>query len=89
MKKIKQSFRGKEYEIIFTNNIPKTKVADCDIPSKENPIIRIKSSLKNKKKLEILIHEMLHANFWDLDEKAVHERARDMAKALWKLNYKD
>ena len=38
--------------------------------------------------LEILIHEMLHACFWDLDEEVVSEVGRDLSKALWKMGYR-
>jgi hypothetical protein len=35
-----------------------------------------------------VIHELLHAAHWDLDELAVEETAEDLARVLWKLGYR-
>lgn len=35
--------------------------------------------------LEVLVHEALHACYWDLDENAVFEAGRDIAKFLEKM----
>jgi hypothetical protein len=45
----------------------------------------VSSRLKDEHAIiEALLHEMLHAGHWDLDEAAVDETARDMAKILAK-----
>jgi len=56
----------------------------CDPPTKPNKEIKILSSLKGQEKLEVMLHEILHAALWDLDEQAIDETAADAARALWK-----
>lgn len=47
--------------------------------------IRVKKNLVNEEKLEIVLHECLHASGWHVDEAYVEEFAKDMARVLWKL----
>jgi len=35
-----------------------------------------------------IIHEILHAALWDLDEEAVHDTANAISAALWRLGYR-
>lgn len=56
----------------------------CDPPTKPNKEIRIISSLKGQELLEVMLHEILHAALWDLDEQAIEETAEDAARAIWK-----
>jgi len=60
----------------------------CDAPTKRAKAIRIRSDLRGEERLEILIHEMLHAAFWDMDEEPVEESAADIARALWRIGYR-
>ena len=60
----------------------------CDSPTKRAKAIRIRSDLRGEERLEILIHEMLHAAFWDMDEEPVEESAADIARALWRIGYR-
>ena len=54
----------------------------CD-PADRNPrFILIKEGLTKERELDVFIHEMLHAAFWDLDETAVADAATDIARAL-------
>jgi hypothetical protein len=50
--------------------------------------ILVRSGLNQKRRLEVTLHEMLHAAVWDLDESAVHHTAHDLAEALWKLGWR-
>jgi len=60
------------------------KVGECDSPANSAPrYIYLKPSLKDKELLETLLHEMLHACLWDLDEDAVIEVSADIASSLW------
>ena len=61
----------------------------CDPPTKPNKEIKILSSLKGQEKLEVMLHEILHAALWDLDEQAIDETAADAARALWKEMFSD
>jgi len=55
---------------------------------KDGKFILIDPNLGGKHRLEIYIHEMLHANYWDLEEEAVEEGAKHIASALWKIGYR-
>ena len=50
--------------------------------------MRFNPKLKGLRKLEMFLHEPLHACLWDLDEEAVEETARDMARFLWRMGYR-
>jgi hypothetical protein len=38
--------------------------------------------------MDSLIHEILHAALWDLDEEAVTETANAISAALWRVGYR-
>ena len=44
--------------------------------------------MHGEERLEVLIHEMLHAAYWDLDESAIEGAAADVARVLWRLGYR-
>jgi len=53
---------------------------DCD------PVIRLPKGFKrDRKSLEILVHEILHASNWGKTEKVVTRTAKDIARVLWRL----
>ena len=54
----------------------------CDPPERKDRKILISEGLTKERELDVFIHEMLHAAFWDLDENAVAETATDIARAL-------
>ena len=45
-------------------------------------------TLKGRRHLDTVIHELLHAAFYDLDEEAVRESATDIANVLWRMGYR-
>ena len=47
--------------------------------------IYIDPKLPERERLEVLIHELLHAAYWHLDESEVESTARDMERILRKL----
>lgn len=61
----------------------------CDPPDKPNKEILILERLKGEERLEILIHECLHAAQWHLDEEFVKQFSIDLARNLTKLGYTD
>ena len=61
--------------------------ASCDPPDRTRRAICISEGLTPERELDVLIHEMLHAAYWDLDETAIAETATDVAKALLSLGY--
>lgn len=78
---------GKYWRLRFAPNLANR--GDCDPPNKPGKEIRIGSSLRGEERLEVLLHEMLHAAGWHIDEGFVEEFARDAARAVWRLGYRD
>jgi len=68
--------------------VPAGKDGDCDPPSVSNRKIRIRKGLEPGMELEIVLHELLHAAFWDFDEVAVSEAAADISTVLRKLGWR-
>lgn len=66
----------------------KTIDGRCDDPTTPKKRITIKKTLVGERRLEVLIHEMLHACYWDLDEEAIATTARDIARVLFRLGYR-
>ncbi len=62
---------------------------DCDTPATANKEIRISSSLKGEERLEVVLHELVHAAGWHIDEEFVEQFARDAARVLWRLGYRN
>ena len=60
----------------------------CDPPDGSAKEIVVDSKLVGRERLDTLIHEMLHAANWHLDEEFVTRCASDMAKVLWRLGYR-
>lgn len=81
------TLRGKTYTLVF---IPMPRQIDgrCDAPTTLKKRITIKKTLVGERRLEVLIHEMLHACYWDLDEEAIDITARDIARVLFRLGYR-
>lgn len=50
--------------------------------------IAVDERAKGRMELDVIIHEMLHACYPDLNEQAINEAATDIAKALWRLGYR-
>lgn len=61
---------------------------DCSDPNESGKMIRYYIGLTGVKRLDLLIHEMLHACFWDMSEETISESGTDIAKSLWKIGYR-
>lgn len=77
---------GKVWRLRFAPNMANR--GDCDPPTQPGKEIRISSALQGEERLEVLIHEMVHAAGWHIDETFVECFARDTARNLWRLNYR-
>lgn len=60
---------------------------ECDAPDTPNKEIRISSKLRGEERLNVLIHEMVHAAGWHLDEEFVDQFGTDAARVLRALGY--
>lgn len=61
---------------------------DCDPPDKPNKEIRIWQGCKGEERLEVLVHECIHASHWPLSEEYVAKFAEDLARILYRLGYR-
>ena len=78
---------GKLWKLRFAPNLANR--GDCDAPGTRAKEIRILSSLRDEERLEVVIHELVHAAGWHIDEAFVAGFARDAARVLWRLGYRD
>lgn len=74
------------WRLRFTRNL--FHRGDCDGPTREKKEIRIDTSLRGEEQLEVILHELVHAAGWHIDETFVEQFARDAARALWRLGYR-
>lgn len=82
------TIRGKRWRLLFERIKDSLNVwGYCDAPTNIGKTIKIDSRLHGQHRLEILIHELLHAGSWDLSEETVQEFAEDCARILTKLGY--
>ena len=79
--------RGKRWNLVFARL--KKCFGSCDSKDVPKKKIRISNKLRGVKKLDTIIHELLHAGMWDISEECVREMATDIAKTLDKLGYKE
>lgn len=81
--------RGRRYKFLRTKVIPRDSWGICTDPSFTNREIRVHKKLKGLKEFEVIVHEMLHACFWDIDEEVIREVGIDISRALWQLGYRN
>jgi hypothetical protein len=79
--------RGKQWDLQFTRELSRSADGECDEPTTAGKRIAIRSGLSEARTIEVLVHEMLHACHWDLDEQVVTETAHDIARVLYRLGY--
>jgi hypothetical protein len=77
--------RDKYFKLTF-ERLPKTHDGACCMSTRE---IKVRTSLRGERRLEVVIHELLHGCHWDLDEAAIEETAEDLARVLWRLGYRE
>lgn len=81
---MKVKMRGVQFELTF-GRVPG---GDDGQTHRINHTIIINSRIRNKRKLAAIVHEILHACLWDLDEDAIEEADESMTDALWALGYR-
>ena len=81
------TINGKRWQLVRSRL--KNDDGQCDPPDWPNKAIRIDKRLKGLHKLDTEIHEMLHAGQWNLDEEFVEKLAGDIARALYRMGYRD
>lgn len=81
------TFRGKQYSIVFAK-LHKDADGTCSHPESKRKLITIAPQLTGERLLDTLIHEPLHAMFWDMDEEAIASAATDLARWLRRNGYR-
>lgn len=80
--------RGKRWRLQFGRISPSADYdGKCDPPCAAGKTIIVNRRLRGERRLEVIIHEMLHAGHWDLAEEAVGELSHDLAHVLTRLGY--
>lgn len=78
---------GKRWKLRFVPHLH--PYGECDSPDTKAKEIRIRASLRGEEKLDAIVHEMIHAAGWHIDEYFVNQLATDIARTLWRLGYRD
>ena len=81
-------FRGKRYRIKPYHVRRGGTAGYCDPPDKNGKAISIPINGSSSDDLDYIIHECLHACFWDLEEIAVERAADDISRLLWRLGWR-
>lgn len=80
------TLNGKRWQL---REVPRLNAdGECDAPTTRGKAIRIAARLRGERRLEVLIHEMLHACNWTIDEDHIAQTAADIARVLWRLGYR-
>lgn len=88
MGKTRHVIRGRSYSLNECAKLKRPLLGTTSHPAKKHLKIKVHRNLKGRDRLEVLIHEALHAAYWDLDEEAIDEAGIDISKMLWKLGYR-
>ncbi len=80
------TFREKSYEIHWRRLHRRHGL--CDPPSWPAKRLYIDPALDEDEFLQTAIHEALHACYWDLDEDAIDDGARDLSKFLRRIGFR-
>jgi len=86
------TLRKKRYRVILAGKLGSENDpidGDCSDPKSPGRIIRYLVGLKGIRRLDVFIHEMLHACFWDVREEGIEQTATDVARVLWRIGYRN
>ena len=79
---------GKYWELVF-KKMRGDYLGKCDAPDTHGKQIRISKDLEGLEKLDVILHELLHAADWHQDEEWVEETAMEVSCVLWKLGWRN
>lgn len=82
------TFRGHKYRLVEAYG-SQDVLGTCDAPHiKGKAIVAPVNNGEKLSDLDTVIHEALHACFWDLSEDAVDTGATCIAKLLWRAGWR-
>ena len=61
----------------------------CDPPGVTPREIWVDRRLRGRKLLEIVLHEVIHARFWELPERDVRNLALDLSRLIIRLGFRE
>ena len=79
------TIRGKRYRI---KNVT-ASWGKCDCPITKGKQLNIPVRGDTIGELTVILHEALHAAFWDIDEEVIETVGHDFARLLWNLNWRN
>lgn len=81
---------GREWDIRFVRSreIPSDRWGDCGHPDDPNPTIRIRQAVEGRDRMDLILHEALHAIYPDESETKVGRSATELANLLWACGYR-
>ena len=79
-------FRGKRWRVQSQRALENGYLGECS-PDKKRICIPIQGDTLHE--LDVIVHEALHACFYDMDEECIDEAATDIAKFLWRLGWRN
>jgi len=82
-----KNFEGQEYEISLRKPRKELEADGLCYPPKDNAKskILVNPHLKKEKIKEVILHEMLHAFFWELPEYKINYLAKTASQIIKKL----
>jgi hypothetical protein len=81
---------GREWHIHFvrSRDIPSDRWGDCGHPDDAKPTIRVRRAVEGKNRMDLIIHEALHAIYPEETEEMVNRSATEIANLLWACGYR-
>jgi hypothetical protein len=77
---------GKRWKLQFVQL--KINRGDCSSPNDVRKVIRVHAGLQGRERLEVLLHELMHAADWRAAEEHIEQSAADIARVLWRVGYR-
>jgi len=77
---------GKIWKLRFAHGL--SNRGDCDPPEKHGKEIRVSADLVGEERLEVVLHELVHAAGWHIDDPFAEQFARDAARIIWRLGHR-
>ncbi len=78
------TFRGKVFDVSFEGSTE----GYCVAAHQKRGEVVLCEERPPKQFLETAIHEAMHALNWSIGEPIIEERARELARWLWRLGYR-
>lgn len=79
------TIRGQVWRLTWVRDFADERAGEAD---DEQRAIRILRDLPEREKLRVVLHELLHAECWDLAEECVDRVSTTMRDVLWRLGWR-